>query len=145
MRKFIFAACTLLSSLGFYVAVFSAWDALFGCKTCLPKEQYTVTVGSLFYAAMLISALLAYFRMGIAWVQDRRLGSSSYWPVFGTAAAISTLYGVGLPLGSIESHLTLPLMGLALTFPAIVLATWLAVFHSKRTKPNPTEQLSSEP
>jgi hypothetical protein len=81
---------------------------------------------------MLVFALIAYFRMGIAWGQDRRLGL--FWPGFGTIAAVSTLAGVGMNLDGVAAHLGLARLGLVVTGPAILLSIWMVIFHARGAK-----------
>jgi hypothetical protein len=128
----MFAACTLLSSFGFFAA-FGLGSAIPGCRECLPHQSTVLAAGYLVYIAMLVSALIAYFRMGIAWAEGRRLGL--FWPVFGTIAAVSTLCGVGLDFNhGISPHLGLLRLSMIFTGPAIALSVWMVVFHSRRTK-----------
>jgi len=133
MRAYVFVACTMLSSFGFFTA-FSLRPAFSSCENCLSHhESLDSALGFFVYIAMLVFALIAYFRMGIAWVQGKRLGF--LWPIFGTITAISTLCGLGLDWnGGVAPHLALFRLGLLVTGPAVVLSTWMVAFHSRRAK-----------
>ncbi|WP_199098891.1 hypothetical protein [Dyella sp. ASV21] len=133
MRGFIFAICTTLSIFGFFVA-FSLPPVFPSCAECLSHHQRNVlAAGFAFHIVMLASALIAYFRMGIAWALDRRLGL--FWPVFGTVAATLTLAGVGMNLnGVMGPDFGLARLGMVVTAPAILLSIWMVVFHARRAK-----------
>jgi hypothetical protein len=135
MRPFIFAFCTLLSSAGFFCAFFlksTARVCNLQIVECLSQHQrFSLVIGYLVYIAMLIFALIAYFRMGIAWIERRRLGL--FWPIFGTMAAVLTLCGAGITInGDVWLHLGLIKIGGIMTAPAIALAIWMALFHVRR-------------
>ena len=143
MRAYVFAACTMLSSFGFFAA-FTLRPALLGCDGCFSHHESSgLVVGFFFYIAMLVFALLAYFRMGIAWLQDKRLGF--LWPVLGTIAALSTLCGAGLAVnGGVGPHLGLLRLSLIVTGPAVALSAWMFAFHSKRAKEGSVAQCSED-
>lgn len=97
------------------------------------RIDWFVTLSGLFG----VIAWIAYFRMGLAWMDNVRLGW--IWPSTGTIAALLALNGGGASFLSHEYSPKLMLGPATFTFPAILLAVWMVFFHFRRKRNPPPD------
>lgn len=125
MRIFIFALCTLVSGIGLLSSAMQLMAAI----------EKIISTGSIDWFLTLSGSVgafawIAYFRMGIAWIREVRLGW--LWPSLGTIAGVLALNGGGAAFFH-EGYSPWIMFALALyTFPAIILAIWMAGYHVRK-------------
>jgi len=76
-----------------------------------------------------ILAWIAYFRMGNAWINNKRLGV--LWPTIGTFVAMLALNGGGVWFFSSTYKPEFILVPLFFVSPAVLMSIWLVQYHIK--------------
>jgi hypothetical protein len=122
------------SSAGVRIAVFVLIFLLFCTQGVMATvgsliELVTKGGGQHIYTVLAVGlagsyAWIAYFVMGINWINNRRLGE--FWPLSGTVAGVIALSPI--PAGAL------------FVLPAIVLAIYMVIFHTSKTD-SPTEMV----
>lgn len=134
MRFLIFWLCTLLSGYGIMATASLVLVAMFALISHSGRIDWFVTLSGLFGAI----AWIAYFRMGLAWIDDVRLGWT--WPSIGTIAAVLALNGGGTLFLTEEYSPKLMLGPVAFTSPAIFAAIWMVFYHFRRQHNLPVDE-----